>query len=200
MMIESRGLKISLSLSLSYRQHLVLADLVADGFHRTFYDDQHISVVHGNDLVYAFECPPYKGDNREAYSQVNPAGNKELLLVLVVNKCGQTHFGRRYIQMFEMRGRERDQKNRRECPMWYLFFSALVCLILWYDQTMRQAQCFEPAQVPHFQTHPVYSACSQSHTHTHLNWCQCDSGWPVSPLNQLAVSACGVVGPQWLLT
>ena len=84
-----------ISFSFLRRQHLVLADLPNDGFHRTFYDDQHISVVHANDLVFAFECPPYKGDNPEAYSHSNPSGGKELLLILVVNKCGQTQLGRR---------------------------------------------------------------------------------------------------------
>jgi hypothetical protein len=79
-----------------HRQHLVLADLSGDGFHRTFYDDQHISVVNPSDVVHAFECPPYRGDNPVAYSQTNPSGSKELLLILVVNKCGQTHFGRRF--------------------------------------------------------------------------------------------------------
>ena len=85
----------SLSLYLSIRRHLVLADLHPDGFHRTFYDDQHISVIYSNDLVFAFECPPYRGDNPEALTQTNPSGSKELVLILVVNKIGQTHFGRR---------------------------------------------------------------------------------------------------------
>ena len=70
-----------------------------DGFHRTFYDDQHISVVHAHDLVFAFECPPYRGDNPEAQSTVNPSGSKELILVLVVNKFGQTQYGKRYIKL-----------------------------------------------------------------------------------------------------
>jgi ubiquitin C-terminal hydrolase len=78
------------------RRHLVLADLHPDGFHRTFYDDQHISVIYSNDLVFAFECPPYRGDNPEALTQTNPSGSKELILILVVNKIGQTHFGRRF--------------------------------------------------------------------------------------------------------
>ena len=73
----------------------MLADLLPDGYHRTFYDDQHISVIHTNDLMFAFECPPYKGDNPVAFSQTNPSGSKELILLLVVNKIGQTHFGRR---------------------------------------------------------------------------------------------------------
>ncbi len=78
------------------RYHLVLVDLLPTGFNRTFYDDQHLSVINSGDLVFGFECPPYRGDNPEAISQANPSGSKELMLVLVVNKIGHTQFGKRY--------------------------------------------------------------------------------------------------------
>ena len=86
---------LHLSLLPSFRHHLVLCDLLQDGFHRTFYDDQHISVIHSNDLVLAFECPPYRGENPDANSHANPSGSKELILVLVVNKFGKAQHGRR---------------------------------------------------------------------------------------------------------
>ena len=80
---------------LASRYHLVLADLLPTGFNRTFYDDQHLSVVTSGDMVFGFECPPYRGDNPEAITQANPSGSKELMLILVVNKLGQTQFGKR---------------------------------------------------------------------------------------------------------
>ena len=76
---------------------MVLTDLLPTGFNRTFYDDQHLSVINSGDLIFAFECPPYRGDNPEAISQVNPSGSKELMLVLVVNKLGLTQYGKRYL-------------------------------------------------------------------------------------------------------
>ena len=84
-----------LNLIIFPRYHLVLCDLNAGGFNRTFYDDQHISVVNSSDLLFGFECPPYRGDNPEAMSHNNPSGSKELMLVLVVNKFGQTNYGKR---------------------------------------------------------------------------------------------------------
>ena len=77
------------------RNHLVLTDLTPNGFNRTFYDDQHISVVNSGDLMFGFECPPYRGDNLEAISHANPSGSKELILILVVNKFGKTQYGKR---------------------------------------------------------------------------------------------------------
>jgi len=76
-----------------HRHHLVLCDLTPDGFNRTFYDDQHISVIQNH--VFAFECPPYRGDNPEAHTLSNPSGSKELILLLVVNKFGETQYGKR---------------------------------------------------------------------------------------------------------
>ena len=107
----------------AHRDHLVLADLHVDGYHRTFYDDQHISVLHSSDPAFAFECPPYRGDNPEAFSQSNPSGSKELILILVVNKSGQTHFGRWYVGrqgdrdvwLYEREGgRERERERQRK--------------------------------------------------------------------------------------
>ena len=77
------------------RYHMVLTDLLPNGFNRTFYDDQHLSVIKSGDMVFGFECPPYRGDNPEAITQANPSGSKELMLMLVVNKLGQTQFGKR---------------------------------------------------------------------------------------------------------
>ena len=48
--------------------------------------------------MFGFECPPYRGDNPEALTQANPSGAKELMLILVVNKLGQTQFGKRYVK------------------------------------------------------------------------------------------------------
>jgi hypothetical protein len=82
------------------RYHLVLTDMHPsgfNGFNRTFYDDQHLSVINSSDVVFGFECPPYRGDNPEAITHANPSGSKELMLILVVNKLGQTQFGKRYV-------------------------------------------------------------------------------------------------------
>lgn len=83
----------------SPRYHLVLTDLNPSGFNHTFYDDQHLSVINSGDMVFGFECPPYRGDNPEALTQANPSGAKELMLILVVNKLGQTQFGKRYVKL-----------------------------------------------------------------------------------------------------
>lgn len=78
------------------RYHLVLADLHSNGFNRTFYDDQHLSAINSGDMIFGFECPPYRGENPEAITQANPSGSKELMLIMVVNKLGQTQFGKRF--------------------------------------------------------------------------------------------------------
>ena len=73
----------------------MLCDVASNGFNQTFYDDQHIAVVNSHDLLFGFECPPYRGDNPEAQTTANPSGSKELVLILVVNKLGQTQYGKR---------------------------------------------------------------------------------------------------------
>lgn len=70
----------------------MLCDLAHDGFQRTFYDDQHISVIQSH--AFAFECPPFRGDNQEGHAASNPSGSKELILILLVNKFGQTQYGK----------------------------------------------------------------------------------------------------------
>ena len=79
-----------------------MTDLNASGFQRTFYDDQRVSVITSNDLVFGFECPPYRGDNPEAQTPSNPSGSKELMLMLVVNKFGQTQYGKRLVSSREL--------------------------------------------------------------------------------------------------
>ena len=53
-------------------------------------------MVNSGDLMFGFECPPYRGDNLEAVTHTNPSGSKELILILVINKFGKTQYGKRY--------------------------------------------------------------------------------------------------------
>lgn len=78
------------------RHHLVLSELRFDGMMKSVYDDEPLSSIPEYQQMYAFEVPPFRGDNQEVGAQSNPSGSKETLLIVLVNKFGMTSSGRRF--------------------------------------------------------------------------------------------------------
>ena len=77
------------------RHHLVLSELRFDGMMKSIYDDEPISSIQEFQQMYAFEIPPFRGENPEVNTPSNPSGSKETLSIVLVNKFGQTNSGRR---------------------------------------------------------------------------------------------------------
>ncbi|XP_035694544.1 ubiquitin carboxyl-terminal hydrolase 31-like [Branchiostoma floridae] len=82
---------------------VVLTEIYFDGFHRSFSDDQPLSVVHDGDCIYAFEAPlevidlSCTNDNTpNPDTSDSQDSEQEKLLLLFVNKTGAGKQGKRF--------------------------------------------------------------------------------------------------------